>query len=331
MKNNRELLEEVECVSDGETLRLELLQQIAVEKFSALDEEMQADYYRRARLCRGVAAATPRPIDRALSEPAEPVEGPWLLASRCQFHIRPGAVADHVAKTKFADIVTKWTSEHRTKIAPSPDFPETIVGSVPCSATCCRTLSGLDSNSSSSAHLSEHIRLILMACVPTQDCVDPTVLLMFLFQRKRFFMLVGHCQDLDEKKTFQADFLAFQPVEEADFVEDLDLPLELKMARGPTVLGVRWPDILSEQNVVSNFIRIGDDWQVSVLRNRVVGLDRRLVTAVDLWPFQRAHERHQQILTQRACAKALRKVLHGAKKAARRRKGAKSSRKKSRA
>ena len=331
MKNNRELLEEVERVSDGVTLRLELLQQIAVEKFSALDEETQAEYYRRARLCRGVAAATPRPIDRALSEPAEPVEGPWLLASRGQFHIRPGAVADHVAKTKFADIVTKWTSEHRTKIAPSPDFPETIVGSVPCSATCCRTLSGLDSNSSSSAHLSEHIRLILMACVPTQDCVDPTVLLMFLFQRKRFFMLVGHCQDLDEKKTFQADFLAFQPVEEADFVEDLDLPLELKMARGPTVLGVRWPDILSEQNVVSNFIRIGDDWQVSVLRNRVVGLDRRLVTAVDLWPFQRAHERHQQILTQRACAKALRKVLHGAKKAARRRKGAKSSRKKSRA
>ena len=140
-------------------------------------------------------------------------------------------------------------------------------------------------------------------------------------------MLVGHCQDLAEK-TFQAEFLGFLPVEEVDFVEDLDLPLELKMARGSTVLGVRWPDIASEQSVVSNLIRMGDDWQISVLRNRVVGLDRRLVTAVDFWPFQRARERHQQILTQRACSKALRKMLHGIAKAARKRKGAKSSEKK---
>ena len=101
------------------------------------------------------------------------------------------------------------------------------------------------------------------------------------------------------------------------------------MARGPRVLGVRWPDIASEQSVVHNLIRIGDDWQVSVLRNRVVGLDRRLAIVVDVWPFQRANERHQQILRERTCAKALRRMLHGGVKAARKRKGAKSSIKKS--
>ena len=114
MKDNRDMLkEEGARVTGEETLRIDLLKQIAVEKFSELDEESQAKYRSRAMVSRGVAKCLPRPIERALSQPQERIEGPWLLASRGQFHIRPGAVANHVAKTKFADIVTKWTSERR--------------------------------------------------------------------------------------------------------------------------------------------------------------------------------------------------------------------------
>ena len=120
-----------------------------------------------------------------------------------------------------------------------------------------------------------------MACASKQDGVDPTVLLLFVARRVRLFMLVGHCQDLNDKN-FQAELLSFQPVEAVDFVEDLDLPLELKMSTGAKVAGVHGPDINAEQSVVSNLMRLHDTWEISVLKNRVVGLDRRLVIAADL-------------------------------------------------
>ena len=169
-----------------------------------------------------------------------------MLADRGQFHIRPSAVGDHVQKAKIANIVKKWAIEHQQKIQPRPDFPKTVMASNPCSAECCRTQSGLDS--SRCQHLSEQICFILMACASKQDGVDPTVLLMFVAMRVLLFVLVGHCQYLSERNS-QAELLSFQPVEAVDFVEDLDLPLELKMQTGATVAGFHWPDINDEQIV----------------------------------------------------------------------------------
>ena len=52
------------------------LWKIATQKFSELNEEAQARYRNKARLSRAVAAATPRPIERALSGPVDNIEGP---------------------------------------------------------------------------------------------------------------------------------------------------------------------------------------------------------------------------------------------------------------
>ena len=103
------------------------------------------------------------------------------------------------------------------------------------------------------------------------------------------------------------------------------MPLELKMSTGAKVGGLHWPDINVEQIVVRNLMRLHDTWEILVLKNRVVGLGRRLLIAADLWPFARAHERYQQILTERVYLRVIRKMTARTKNADRKCKGGKAS------
>ena len=160
------------------------------------------------------------------------------------------------------------------------------------------------------AHLLEYIRLVLLYFPPKDACVDPTLLLQFVSDVETVYALVVHPQHLNQHR-FTAEFMLMQPVSAAASIPDAVhvLPLQLALAPGRVVLGVTWPNINDELQLLSRLLQTGREWTISNMTKSIVAMGQWLATDRNVVSFEDAKAREAVVKAQQASLAAMKKAM----------------------
>ena len=160
------------------------------------------------------------------------------------------------------------------------------------------------------AHLVEYIRLVLLYFPAKDACADPTLLLQFVSDAETLYVLVVHPQHLNQFR-FTAEFMMLRPVSDAASVSDAvhSLPMQLAFAPGRVLLGVTWPHISDELQLVSRLLQTGSEWTISNMTKSIVALGQWVVTDHTVVSFEDAKARGAVVKAQKAALAAMKKAM----------------------
>ena len=266
--------------------------------WKALPHERRSAYRREALAKRTVATVAATPLERSCAmTQGEFVGGPNGIASlEGPFHIRSSAVEEALrAKGSFSTLAANWCKEYSGKVYPNPAFPDTVTATTPCCGGCRNTPMpdhGLDTLKG----LMTSVQLILRHRDAADVANDPTVLLEFTAGDVREFVLVGHCQSLNNDM-YEAECLQMHVVADGDAA---DIPFLLEFTPGDFVLGCAWPTITCEVQYLRSLASRAPVWEIHVLKSEVAALSERVVVGRALVDYGRlrAKEAEELVLKQ---------------------------------
>ena len=302
-------------------------------KFDALPKEEQEELCAKAKLRRQVAKAHLSPLDEAIADDHEHVEGPLGLAAKLgePFPMRPSAIGMALKEKNVLEWSREWSQMFGSEATPLETFPSTVVLPEVCVGGCKQDFY-VRSPDGSTGDMKQEVRNLShyfqLACrfAKTTD-KDPTIVLRFNDcdgSSCSFVLIAHHCHDADAR--FEATcfamrsletHLAFGPVASSPVgvasspASPVGEPrLILTVASQCTSAGC-WPQAFSEQELLRRLLAVSPRWEIfqAITQHLPAPTMSRLVTAIEPLSYQRVLDLEEEAKTQKQAMKLLRQVM----------------------